>query len=62
MGKKPNKPPTGYLEQVIAKALTSDLKPGIQHVVVEHEDHCPAINGGDHCACSPTVTLCEGNA
>lgn len=62
MSKKPHQPKPGYLEQVIATALAKGIKPGVHHVIVEHEDTCPMINGGTHCTCKPEITICEGTA
>lgn len=62
-GTKPGKAPApGYLEQVISMALRRGPAPGVHHVVVEHEDHCPMINGGHDCTCAPDITFTEGNA
>ena len=62
MGETPTKPKPGYLEQALNLALTKDLTPGVHHVVVEHDNECPAINGGITCNCNPKVMLCEGSS
>jgi hypothetical protein len=62
MNKKPTKTQTGYLDRVISQALGSGIRPGVVHVVVEHEVNCPMLNGEDHCTCKPEITICEGSA
>lgn len=51
-----------YLHRAIAQVLAAGVKPGVVHVVVEHQDDCPMLSGERRCACIPTVTRCEGEA
>jgi D-alanine-D-alanine ligase-like ATP-grasp enzyme len=60
--KIPNSSGTHYLEQAIHLALAKNPKPGVHHVIVEHEVKCPVLNGDTQCTCEPAVTICEGEA
>jgi hypothetical protein len=62
MSKKPTKPQIGYLDRVISQALATGIKPGVHHVIVEHELTCPALNGEQKCTCKPEISICEGSA
>jgi hypothetical protein len=62
MRKKPDRAEPDYIRQAIEKTLAAGIKPGVHHVIVEHEPSCPMLNGGRGCACKPDVTVCEGSA
>jgi hypothetical protein len=62
MSKKPIPEGPEYLQRLIEKTLANGIKPGVHHVIVEHDDTCPMINGGTHCTCKPEITICEGSA
>jgi hypothetical protein len=62
MSKQPSKPAKGYLDRVIAQALAAGVKPGVHHVVVEHDLNCPMLRGKKHCTCEPEITICGGSA
>jgi hypothetical protein len=62
MSKKTPKQEPGYLQRAIEKVMAKGIKPGVQHIVVEHETTCPMVNGGIECTCVPEITICEGSA
>ena len=43
---------TEKLMRVISEI--DNLKDGVHHVVIEHDDWCPALKGGK-CCCSPYI-------
>lgn len=54
LGLPPRKPPTGYLERVLAFGLVT-AKPGeVIHINVLHDDDCPRLRGGE-CRCVPDI-------
>jgi hypothetical protein len=47
----------GYLNQPYVEDLLGiDAKPGeVRHVMIEHDDWCPALLGTGYCVCRPVV-------
>jgi len=43
---------TGYLERIVADQ--GSLRPGVHHLVVEHDDWCEIFRGGP-CTCTPDM-------
>ena len=50
----------GYLHRLLA--LAPVLKRGVvTHVMVSHDEWCPALAGKGYCACVPDISLCGGD-
>lgn len=62
MSKKQSNPKPAYLAKVISQALANGVKPGLTHVIVEHEAQCPMLKGEKRCTCEPEITFTEGRA
>jgi hypothetical protein len=57
---RPTRPVPHYVQEAVRLATAKGITTGVHHVVVEHDDLGPMLNGGKTCNCEPTATLCEG--
>lgn len=47
-----------YLRKLAEAAQLQTTNPkGVTHAIIQHDDWCPMLNGGDACTCNPVVRL-----
>ena len=48
-----------YVGELLRKVSSGEIptRPGVRHVIVEHDSWCPKLLGIGSCVCRPTVRL-----
>ena len=49
-----------YLDALLRHVDQVELEPGVHHVEIHHQDHCPFMRGGE-CCCKPVITSGPGS-